>query len=247
MPTIEELAASLPDPKRDKMPPPVTIRQEDASRAKQDKAFMDSLLDPKVDTEERVKYALGSLFKMNLKKDGDWKTYPSGRSVWQRKISDYVGSTPAAGYNIHTYVEVKGVSPGNNFNLARIDRSEGGKPTQLQKLSVAHNDGNFVMLAIGWWVPVPYTQPVKVMQKSREVTRWRKDDVELEIDLIEWNDFLSVYSSLNRRSIRRSDMDLFPPCRIYKDGNRWKVAEGHWWEGLRLLESPMFGIRLSTS
>lgn len=242
---IEDLIATLPDPTKDKKPPPAMVSKEGAELAKAQAAFDASLLDPKVDTENRVKYVLESLFGMKLKKDGDWKTYPNGRTVWQRKVSDYVGSTPAGGYNAHTYVEVKGVSPGNNLNLARIDRpNKKGEKSQLEKLTEADENGNFVILAIGWWIAPPWTEPVMIQQKSREITRWRREVMDLEIDIIEWSQFMGVYSEMKRRSIRRVDMKLFPPCRIFKFGNRWKLCDNHWWNKMGLALNPMYSGRI---
>lgn len=242
---FDDLVNSLPDPTKDERPPAVMISSEGQAKAKAHKAFLDSLLDPKVDTEKRTKYALESLFGMKLKKDGDWKTYPNGRTVWQRKISDYVGSTPAGGYNVHTYVEVKGVSPGNNFDLARLDRpNKEGEKSQYEKLTEAYKNGDFVNLAIGWWIAPPWTEPVMVQKKSRTYTMWRREVLDLEIDFIEWPQFMSVYAELKRRSIRRVDMKLFPPCRIYKSRNRWKLCDEHWWNTLVLAVNPMYGGRI---
>jgi hypothetical protein len=228
---IRDLAATLPDPRVDKMPPPVTISPEAAARAAADKKFMDSLLDTRSLTQDRVKYALKSLFGVRLKKDGDYQNVFGGRRVWIKSVADYEGGTPVAGRkNWHTYVEVKGMSPGRNFDFARLDRTK-AKPVQYDRLQAAHVAGDFVLLALGWWFPLPGARPVMVPQKTRKITRWKKEDVYLEIDLVHWPQFTELYNSIGRRSMRPKDREKLPPCKIHKVGNRWKTVGDHWWWG----------------
>lgn len=226
---IEELIATLPDPKRDKMPPPVGIDPAGAVRAAEHKALMTSLLDPRSLTETRVKYVLGNLFGVILQKDGDYQTVFGNRQVWVKHTADYRGFTPVPGQvNWATFVEVKGISPGNVFNMSRLDKTR-AQPTQFDRLNAAHIAGNFVLLALGWWIALPGAEPVMVKQKGRKITRWRKGDVYLEIDLLRWDQYVETCEKMTRRSIREKDRALFPPCRIRKIRNRWETCSGHWW------------------
>jgi hypothetical protein len=236
---INEIIATLPDPKVDKRPKAAMVDEEGARLAREQRNFMSSLMDPKVDTEERVKYVLHSLFGMHLKKDGDWKTYPNGRTVWQKKIADYYGSTPANGVNWHTYVEVKGISPGKVFSLSRLDRpNKPGQESQFDKLTRVYKRGDFVLLAIGWWLPKSGTEPVMIEQGSRKITKWKRGELDLEIDLIEWGLFMHMYPNLKRRTLARSHFSPLPPCRIFKSGNRWALEHDHWWNDLKEVVGP---------
>jgi hypothetical protein len=241
-PTVDPFQAlldSLPDPRRDPKPPAVTISFQDLEQAKEDKAFLDSLLDPKVHTEQRVKYALHALFGMNLRKDGDYNV----GGFFTKKNTDFIGSTPADGVNWHTHVEVKGMSPYKNFNLARLDRpNTEGQPSQFDKMDALSKIGDFTLLALGWWTAIPGAKPVYIQQKNRKIQRWKLEDVELEFDLVWWGQFLQVYKSLDRRSVRPKDREkLFPYCRIYKERNRWRLCEDHWWNRIVILENAQLG------
>ena len=228
---INELIATLPDPEKDPRPPAVSISPEAMAQAEAEKKFLNSLLDTRSLTQTRVKDVLKSLFGMRLKKDGDWKVGFGGQQRWVKSVADYEGGTPVKGeVNWHTYVEVKGMSPGNNFDFARLDRTT-AKPVQFDRLQTAHLAGDFVLLALGWWFPVYGAQPVPVNQKSRTITRWKKEDVYLEIDLIHWPDFVELYNTIGRRSMRPKDREKLPPCKIFKVRNRWTTIADHWWHG----------------
>lgn len=233
--SIEELASNLPVYGVDSVPHAVSMSAESAEMAEHDKKFFAQFLDPKNDTEQRVKYVLSSLFGMKLKKDGDYVTIAGGRQVWRKKVSDYVGYTPAKKHNWLTYVEVKAVSPGNNFNLSRLDRT--GNPdgiTQHERLSKVSNDGNLVLLAIGWWFPRHESVPTLVSRDGIQRVYWPKKDVYLEIDLIMWPDWLELLSGLDRRSIRPKDRESYMhDCKIMQGPHgRWFINDAHWWHDL---------------
>ena len=92
---IEQHIANLPDPETDAMPPYVKITPEEAAQAKEDKRFINSLLDTKRDTEIYAKRILeGPIFHGQFQKDGDYVTLPGGQQVWQTKVSDFKGGVP---------------------------------------------------------------------------------------------------------------------------------------------------------
>ena len=126
---LQALIDSLPDPEVDTLPPYVEFTPEAQEQAKEDRREKRQYLKPKTDTEQKVKYVLtkSPLFDATLKKDGDWITVAGGREIWQKKTSDYIGGVlyPGTVQRMVLYVEVKGVSPGNNFPNA-----ESGKHTQ---------------------------------------------------------------------------------------------------------------------
>lgn len=226
----DALIASLPDPTKDVMPPPATLRGKDAARARADKAFKKSLLDTKTDTERMAKYILeGRLFSGSFRKDGDWVTFPNGRRVYQKKVSDFIGSVPYRERpNAICYVEVKGISPGGSFAFSRLDRSNNPKqPSQHEKLTKQWERGDLVWLFIGWWDSDK--EPIMVQQGSRQVRKWHKADCEMTGTLLRWEDWLELYQNHGPRSIGQKGRVLLDKYRIYKDGNRWTLDGGHWW------------------
>jgi hypothetical protein len=222
--------ADLPDPTRDALPPRVGFTPEGALQAEKDRMFKMSLLNTKSDTEELAKYILeGRLFGGNFRKDGDWVTLPNGREVYQKKVSDLVGGIPLATRpNAHTYVEVKGVSPGQGFAFSRLDkRNNPRQPSQHEKLMVEWELGNLVWLFIGWWDSD--VEPIMVERGSRKVRRWYKKDCEMTGTLLRWGDWLDIYNNHKRRSIRQRDRHLLDDYRIRKIGRRWTLDAHHWW------------------
>jgi len=215
----DDLVANLPDPTKDKMPPRVEFTDEGKRQAGIDSSFKASLLNTKSDTERLAKYILeGRLFGGNFRKDGDWITLPSGRSVYQKKVSDLVGC----------YVEVKGVSPGRSFSFSSLDRRNNPRqPSQQEKLQVEWERGNWVWLFIGWWDSD--RQPFKIKQGSREVSKWFKKDCQMTGTLLRWSDWLDVYNNHKRRSITQKDRHLLDDYRIRKIGRNWLLDDNHWW------------------
>ena len=235
MDNLQAFLDSLPDPETDTLPHYVEFTPEQQERAKRDKGEKRQLLNPKIDTEEKVKYVLtkSPLFDATLKKDGDWKTVVGGREIWQKKTADYIGGVlvPGAVRRMVLYVEVKGVSPGNAFNLSRLDRRKNPKQkSQHEKLCDVYADGNLVWLAIGWWDALPGTEPVMVQKKKREYKAWCKEDVALTISLIPWGDWLNmVLPEIEpRRSIGQKQRDLLRSYGIFVHNRRWMLAPGHW-------------------
>ena len=230
MTNFDDLVASLPDPERDPLPPRVEFTPRGALQAEKDRMFKMALLNTKTHTEQAAKYILeGRLFGGSFQKDGDWVTYPNGRSVYQKKVSDFVGGIPMLTRpNAHCYVEVKGVSPGQSFAFSRLDkRNNPRQPSQYEKLSAEVGKGNVVWLFIGWWDSD--VAPMMVKQGSREVRRWYKKDVEMTGTLIRWVDWVELTRNHKRRSLRQKDRHLLDDCRIYKVGGRWMLADNHWW------------------
>lgn len=226
----EKHIANLPDPTRAPMPPRVQFTAEGAAKAEQNRQLKDSLLDPKSDTERLAKYLLeGRLFGGRFVKDGDYVTLPGGTRVWQRKVSDLVGSVPLADRpNAHTYVEVKGVSPGGSFPFSRLDkRNNPRQPSQFEKLMAEWELGNLVWLFIGWWDSE--AEPILVKQGSREVRRWRREDCEMVGTLLRWEDWLEIYYKHKYRSLRQQDRPLLDDYRIRKVGRYWLLDDNHWW------------------
>lgn len=229
---LEDHIASLPDPTKDKMPPRVGFTKEGEAQARADKAFLASLLDPKRDTERAVKYVLqGPLFGGNFRKDGDWVTLAGGRQVWQKKVSDLVGGvTVGKRPNALVYAEVKGISPRQTFAFSRLDKANNPRqPSQQTKLTREWERGNLVWLALGWWDTLPGKEPVRVQQKTRTLTRWKKVDVELTIYLLRWQDWLEIHGSHKVRSLRKKDRGLLDSFRIKKVRGLWTLAPDHWW------------------
>lgn len=233
----------LPDPAKDPMPSRVTISQGGIERRKAVKKEESQYLDPKNDTEARVKYLLESkLFGATLRKDGDWVTVPGGREVYQKKISDFVGGItfPGEDHQRLLYVEVKGVSPRNNFNLSRLDKSNRkGQKSQHEKLQEVFDAGAFVLVAIGWWDALPGKRPVIVEKKGREYTYWKKKDLVLTVTLTRWDMWINFVLPMlkerygDRRSIPNKPRDkefFFMEDRVTKFGNRWQLSPQHWWK-----------------
>lgn len=221
---------NLPDPERDPLPPRVGFTPEGAAQAQRDKEFKKSLLNTKTDTERGAKYILeGRLFGGSFRKDGDWVTLPNGREVYQKKISDLVGSVPyPTRPNAACYVEVKGVSPGQGFSFSKLDRPNNpNRPSQHEKLNAQWEHGDLVWLFIGWWDSD--VEPIMVKQGSRTLRKFRKADTEMTGTLLRWDDWLEIYNNHNRRSIRQRDRYLLDDYRIYKVGNRWVLDDNHWW------------------
>lgn len=230
MTTWDELIASLPEPGRDPMPPRATLRPEDALKAKEDKALKRALLNTKSDTERAAKYILEShLFGGKFRKDGDWVTIPGGREVYQKKVSDLVGSIPIrVRPNAMCYVEVKGISPGRSFAFSRLDKANNpSQPSQFEKLQVEWELGNLVWLFIGWWDSSE--KPIKVKRGGRKVSKWYREDCELTGTLLRWSDWLEIYNNHKYRSIRQRDRHLLDDYRILKVSGRWTLDENHWW------------------
>jgi len=228
----EEHIANLPDPTKDALPPRVGFTAEGALQAERDRMFKMSLLNTKSDTERLAKYILeGRLFGGNFRKDGDWVTLPSGRVVYQKKISDLVGGIPLPSRpNAHTYVEVKGVSPGKSFYFGNLDKPNNpNQPSQFEKLQAEWELGNLVWIFIGWWDSD--SNPVIVRQGSREIRRWYKENCEMTGTLLRWSDWLEIYYNHKCRSIRQRDRHLLDDYRIMKIGGRWTLDENHWWPG----------------
>lgn len=229
MTNFDDLVANLPDPTKDALPPRVDFTPEGVAQAEKDKAFRKSLLNTKTDTERLAKYILeGRLFNGSFRKDGDWTTL-GGRQIYQKKISDLVGSVPYLSRpNAMCYVEVKGVSPGQSFAFSRLDKPNNPKkPSQHEKLNARWMYGDLAWLFIGWWDSD--VEPIMVKQGSRNIRRWYKKDVEMTGTLIRWEDWLEIYNNHNRRSIRQRDRHLLNDYRIYKLGNRWLLDDNHWW------------------
>jgi hypothetical protein len=226
----EEHVANLPDPTRDPMPPRVEFTEEGEQQAQEDRRFKQALLNTKKDTERAAKYILESrLFGGNFRKDGDWVTLPSGREVYQKKVSDLVGGIPLRTRpNAHTFVEVKGISPGQSFAFSRLDkRNNPRQPSQFEKLMGEWELGNLVWLFLGWWDSE--AAPIMVRQGSREVRKWRKADCEMTGTLLRWGDWLEIYYGHKYRSIRQRDRHLLDDYRITKTGGRWTLDRNHWW------------------
>lgn len=228
---LQMLVDNLPDPERDEKPPPVGFSEEDLAKIKADKAYERQFLNVKNDTEKKVKYVLKSLMGAQLSKDGDYITIAGGRQVWQKKIADYMGGIPHpdGGY-IFSYIEVKGVSPGNNFQLSRLDRRTNPKqPSQHEKLTKAWKDGFDVWLALGFWDAIDDARPVIENRKGRNYKRWKKEDVELTIYVIPWFAWVKdILPQLKYRSLRQKDRDLIEGMAIYKEYNRWTMHPDHW-------------------
>lgn len=227
----EDLVNSLPDPTKDPMPPRVGFTPEGARQAKKDKALKRALLNPKRDTERAAKYILeeSPLFGGKFRKDGDWVTLSSGRKVYQRKVSDFVGGIPLHERPVGLcYVEVKGVSPGGSFPFSRLDRRNNPRqPSQFEKLQAEWELGSLVWLFIGWWDSEK--QPTVIKRGHREVSKWYREDCEMVATLLRWSDFLEIYDSHKYRSIRQKDRYLLDDYRIRKIGGRWLLDDNHWW------------------
>lgn len=230
---------NLPIPGVDPMPPRVEMTDEQKAKAKADKKAKRQFLNVKTDTEKRVKYVLEKLLGADLRKDGDWATLPGGQQIWQRKVSDFSGGvclSPGAPRS-SVFVEVKGCAPGSDFSLARLDRPQRkGAPSQSQRLSEKHEEGYLVWLAIGWWYALKSaTKPIIEERKGRTYTKWEKDSVGLEIDLVPWDIWeVRILPALARRktaqrTLRRRDRDLTGDCRIYKV-KKWELAPTHWFK-----------------
>ena len=227
MTNFDDIVASLPDPKRDRLPPRVEFTPEGALQAQKDRMFKMALLNTKTHTEQAAKYILeGRLFKGSFQKDGDIVP-SSGR--WQKKVSDFVGGIPMlARPNAHCYVEVKGVSPGQSFAFSRLDkRNNPRKPSQHEKLSAEVGKGNVVWLFIGWWDSD--VEPMMVERGSRKVRKWYKKDAVMTGTLIRWVDWVELSRGHKLRSLRQKDRHLLDDCRISKVGNRWVLDDNHWW------------------
>lgn len=236
---IEDLIQSLPDPEKDEMPPRVGFTKEGYEQAMADKAQKRAFLNPKKDTETRVKYVLNKLLGTDLTKDGDWVTVAGGRDVWQKKISDYVGGIPVGGSMLALYVEVKGVSPYRNFQLGRLDkRNNPSQPSQHEKLTTAMEKGYTVWLALGFWDAKPHAVPVKQFKNGRQYTKWYRVELDLVIYLIDWKMWLNVVLPElgDRRSLRQKDRQLVRDAAIYKNGNRWELHPQHWLHSSPLLQ-----------
>lgn len=235
MDDFQKLIGSLPDPEVDTLPPYVEFTPEAQERAQEDRKEKRQYLNPKTDTERKVKYVLtqSPLFDATLKKDGDWITIAGGREIWQKKDADYVGGVLCPGMvkRIVLYVEVKGVSPGNNFQLARLDRrTKPNKPSQHEKLCDKYADGNLVWLAIGWWDARKGTKPIPVVTGKRTRNAWLMSDIAFMISLIPWGDWLNIVLPElgERRSIRQRDREILGDYAIYKHGRRWVLSHTHW-------------------
>ena len=231
---FQKLVDSLPVPGVDEKPPMVEISDRDRALAAEDRMVSNALLDPKRDTEDRVKYVLRSLCGMELKKDGDWKVSASGQEFWSKKVADFVGHSPnpdPGGKNLHTYVEVKGISPGKTFAFSRLDkRNNSRQPSQFEKLQEAWEHGNLVYLALGWWVARSGAKHTVIEKGKRKHTKWYRDTLDLEIALIPWHWWVDHVNGTKRRSITYSILgDKFQDCIIFKANNRWQFTPGHWW------------------
>jgi hypothetical protein len=229
----DDIVDSLPDPTKDKLPPRVGLTPEGKQKAKSDSEFKKSLLNTKSDTERLAKYILeGRLFGGNFRKDGDWVTLPNGRSVYQKKVSDLVGGVPLPDRPLAlTYVEVKGVSPGQSFAFSNLDKRNNPKqPSQQEKLCAEWELDSLVWLFIGWWDSD--TQPITVERGSRKERKWFKEDCEMTGTLLRWGDWLELYYNHSYRSIRQKDRHLLDSYRVRKVGGRWQLDDNHWWRGV---------------
>lgn len=228
---LQDIVNSLPVLGVDEMPPMVEMSQKDKAAAAEERKKGGTLLDPKKDTEDRVKYVLGSLCGMRLKKDGDWAVTAGGQQFWAKKVADFVGSTPGPEKNYHTYVEVKGISPGKNFAFIRLDKANTrGQPSQFEKLQEAWEHGNLVYLALGWWVARKRAKHTVIEKGNRKLTKWYRDTLDLEIALIPWHWWVDHVEGTKRRSITYSILcEQFRNCIIFKVGNRWCLTADHWW------------------
>jgi len=225
---MDDLIATLPDPKKDKMPPRVGFSEEGYKQAIEDNKRKSLYLNPKTDTEKKVKYVLKSLIGADLAKDGDWITVVGGREVWQKKVADYSGGIPYGGGVLALYVEVKGISPGKNFQLARLDKRNNPKqPSQHEKLTKAHKLGYLTWLALGFWDAKHFAKPVMEERKGRKYTKWIRGELRLTIYLIDWGIWLNLLSELKGRSLKQKDRAMMEDMSIYKV-NRWTIHHNHW-------------------
>ena len=244
MQSFEDYATSLPNPFKDKRPAAAMATSADIATSEAEEKQKKGFLNPKTDTEKRVKYVLESLLGADLRKDGDWITVGKGFKTWQRKTSDLIGGVCLPGDPVmrRLYVEVKGCSPGTNFSLARLDSRTKTRPSQHERLSAKHDTGHLVWLAIGWWYAKCGVKSTTEERGSRVYTRWMRDNLYLSIDLIPWNVWTdNVLPDLNRRTFRRKDRHIIKDCEIGKVGNRWTLAKEHWWWHLHH-EDIMFAV-----
>ncbi len=219
---LKEWIRNLPDPHTDKKPPAATISADGLARARQKRKF----LRVGRDTEKAVKYILcdSPLFGADLKKDGDWLTVAAGRRIFQKKTADYEGGIilPRDNRMSRLFVEVKGTSPGQHFQLARLDRpNKEGERSQHDKLTEKWEEGNLVWLALGWWLAKPGTEKVD--------GKWLREDLDLEVYLVDWGHWLNVLQDLKYRHIKHRNCNILGG-RIYKRGNVWALSHDHWWK-----------------
>lgn len=221
------------------MPPRVEWTEEGRAQWEEDKKERAQYLDVKNDTEARVKYVLeGNLFRANLSKEGDWLTIAGGKQVWQKKVADFSGGIPFTGYfrgmgiayNTRVHVEVKGISPGKNFQLSRLTkRNNPRQPSQHEKLDAAWNSGDFVLVALGFWDAKKWAEPVFNVKDGRRYTKWKREEVDLTIYLFHWDMWNNdVLPRLKYKSIRQQDRHLIDSASIYKV-TRWVLHPNHWW------------------
>jgi hypothetical protein len=131
------------------------------------------------------------------------------------------------------FVEVKGISPGQHFQLARLDRpNKEGERSQHDKLTEKYQNGDLVWLALGWW-----------LKKDRNIEKvdgkWCRDELDLVVSLIDWGHWLNeVLPNLKWRHVKYRNRDLLGGL-IYKSGSSWCLAEDHWWkDGIKQYEMP---------
>jgi len=243
MDDFDRLVASLPDPETDEKPPPVMATSDEVAQSARDSAFMSALLDPKNDSEDRVKYVLTKakfgrggkeIFGAALEKDGDWETSASGRDFYRKRTADFRGGVYIDEGDEHrsaVFVEVKGISPDKSFALSRLTKPPSSSgPSQYKKLTERYLGGDVVWLALCWWDAVPWSEPVDLKQRTRTIKKWRSPDVKLTITLIRWGEFTEeIMPSLRYKSIRQKDRHLLDHCRIYKKGSMWALCPNHWW------------------
>jgi hypothetical protein len=220
---LKEWIQNLPVPGVDEKPPEVTLSAQDMIKVKNKR----KLLRVGRDTERAVKYILcdSPLFGADLKKDGDWLTVAGGHKVFQKKTADYQGGImlPDTLIRSSLFVEVKGVSPGYHFQLSRLDRpNKEGSKSQHEKLTEKWEEGDLVWLAIGWWLR-------KDPSVEKVNGKWNRDDLDLEVSLVDWGDWLDVLQTLKYRHIKHRDSNALGG-KIYKKGNVWALSENHWWK-----------------
>lgn len=234
---IDNLPPSYEELQKNGLPQRVQWTPEGRAQWQENKAFENSLLDTKTDSEALVKRILeGPIFRaVEVKKDGDYRVETG---FYTKKLADFCCSIPM--YNLQgaitmapNHSEVKGISPWKRFELRRLtDRNNEDEPSQHEKLTDKWREGKTtVFLWLVWWNVLPETEPVMVKKKSRTYTKWKKAACHPVVYVVEWGDWLNVMSKLPKKSVRTKDLHLLEHCKIYKaDNGRWTLSNDpeHW-------------------
>jgi hypothetical protein len=223
---VVDWLVSYDELKRKGLPPRVELDQAGVVAAKEQLKHKRTLLNPKLDTEGKAKYILERLFGMEVRKDGDWATIPGGRTVYQKKLADFSLGVPCGDRYLTGYAEVKGISPGNNFQLSRLDvPNRKGQPSQHEKLSEAHRKGHITLLLLGWWDAPQGVRPVPNGDKKA----WLRNHLSFSLAVIPWELWEGILPQLPGRAFRQKDRHLLSDCIVSKVDSRWQFAPGHWW------------------